>query len=219
MATFLLLFAATAPALGAELRVKASPAVAPCVAAVKPLYERTFGRVLVVETVALGPASSAAGADVVVGADAEMTRILESGASHPDLDIDVATIPWVLVGSSGEAAPDLRALDRSSSRVRVLGGAVGFEARRSLQHLPPERVTSFTAAPGPVRLAEGELAVVPLSLAGKGPVAALAIPPLVARAVGVRASANLDAARRFLDFLSQGPGNAAFRQCGREAAP
>jgi hypothetical protein len=104
-------------------------------------------------------------------------------------------------------------------RVRVLGGTVGLEARRLLQHLPPENVRSLTTPTGPMQLAESELAVVPLSLAGKGRVSPLSLPPLLVRAVGVRASANLEGARQFLAFLTRGPGNAAFRACGREPAP
>lgn len=216
IASLLILLAVGAPARGAELRVKASPAVSPCVLATKPLYERAFGRRLVVETALLGPAASATGADVAVGAEEELTRVIESGASRPDLDVDVARIPWVLVGPARDAAPDLNALDRSTVRVRILGGTVGREARRSLQHLPPERLASFTSGAGPVQLAGDEVAVVPLSLAGNGQVSALSLPPLAVRAVGVRASADVEGTRRFLEFLSQGPGNAAFRACGRE---
>ena len=58
---------------------------------------------------------------------------------------------------------------------------------------------------------------VPLSLAGSGPVTPLDVPPLTARALGVRASARTTEARAFLDFLA-GPGNEAFRVCGRAEA-
>jgi ABC-type molybdate transport system substrate-binding protein len=56
---------------------------------------------------------------------------------------------------------------------------------------------------------------VPLSLAGDGPAVTLAVPPLTARALGVRASPRKDAARAFVEFLAGEPGNAAFRACGR----
>jgi ABC-type molybdate transport system substrate-binding protein len=70
----------------------------------------------------------------------------------------------------------------------------------------------------PLRLAPGEVAVVPLSLAGSGPVSSLAVPPLTVRALGVRASARPDAARSFLEFLTGEKGNATFRACGRTEA-
>jgi hypothetical protein len=218
LTSLLILLSAGMAGPGADLRVKASPAVSPCLAAVKPLYEASFHRTLIVETAGLERATSASGADAVVGVEGELTRLIEGGASHPDLDVDVATIPWVLVGPSAGASPDLHALDSPSVRIRVLGGTVGLPARRMLQHLPAERVLSFTA-PGPLQLTEGELAVVPLSLAGTGRVLPLSLPPLLVRAVGVRASQNLAAARQFLAFLTAGPGSAAFRACGREPAP
>jgi hypothetical protein len=219
LTSLLILAAVGTTGASAELRVRVSPAVGPCVLAVKPLYEATFKGKLTVEMAQLEPAASGTGADAVVGAEGELTHLIEGGASHPDLDVEVATIPWVLVGPSADAAPDIHALDRPSVRVRVLGGTVGLEARRMLQQLPPENVRSLTAPAGPVQLAESELAVVPLSLAGKGRVSPLSLPPLLVRAVGVRASANLEGARQFLAFLTRGPGNAAFRACGREPVP
>ncbi len=219
LTSFLVLAAAGLVASGGELRVRVSPAVGPCVLAVKPLYEATFKGKLTVEVARLESAASGTGADAVVGAEGELTHLIEGGASHPDLDVDVATIPWVLVGPSVDGTPDIRALDRPSVRVHVLGGAVGLEARRMLQRLPPENVRSLTTPQGPVQLAESELAVVPLSLAGKGRVSPLSLPPLLVRAVGVRASANLEGARQFLSFLAHGRGNTAFRACGREPAP
>ena len=220
LAFLLALAAAGATAAPAVLRVKASPAVAPCVAAAGARYERSTGRKLVVETAALGSPESVEGADVVVAADAELNRIIESGATHPDLDVDVARIPWVLAGASGAPSPQPAALARAAAPVRVLGGAAGREALRvlSLQGLAPERAERMDGARGPVRLAAGETAIVPLSLAGPGPVTSLSVPPITARALGVRASAQAGAARAFLDFLAQGPGNEAFRACGRPEA-
>jgi hypothetical protein len=156
---------------------------------------------------------------VVVAADQELNRVIESGATHPDIDIDVARIPWVLAAAPGTAAPEIGGLARSATRVRVLGGAVSREALRnlSLQGTAPGRAERFDGTRGPVRLSPGEAAIVPLSLAGPGPVTALAVPPLTARALGVRASTRAADARAFLDFLA-GPGNEAFRACGRSEA-
>jgi hypothetical protein len=209
------LLAAPLSAAPDALRVAASPAVAPCVAAAVMEYERATGRRVSVETAAVGGPASAEGADVVVAADEELNRVIESGASDPDLDVDVARIPWVLAGAPGTAAPDVRALGRSAGVVRTLDGVVAREAwrRLSLQGFAPDRVERL--ARGPVRLERGDVAVVPLSLAGPGPVTSLEVPPLTVRALGVRSSPRASAARAFLDFLTGEKGNAAFRGCGR----
>lgn len=216
----LTLLAAAALAAPASLRVKASPAVAPCVSTAAAAYERASGRRLVVETAALFDAASTDGADVVVAADAELHRIIEGGATHPDQDVDVASIPWVLVGSGGTGGAgviDAQSLGKAATRVRVMGGVVGREASRALalQGLDPSRVARLREPMAPLRLEPGEAAVVPLSLAGTLPATRLDVPPLTARALGVRASPRPDAIRAFLDFLKGETGNAAFRACGR----
>jgi hypothetical protein len=212
----LVLVAVTAASTPAPLRVRASPVVSPCVAAAGALYERTTGRAIAVSTATLGDPASAEGADVVVAADAELNRIIESGASDPDLDVDVARIPWVLVGASG-AAPDVSAVRRSSETVAVLGGVAAREARRVLarQGFASSRLRALDRAGGPVRLGRGETAIVPLSLAGDLPAASLSLPSITVRALGVRSSARADAVRAFLGFLTGEAGNAAFRACGR----
>jgi hypothetical protein len=212
----LALVAVTASSAPAPLLVKASPVVSPCVAAAGALYERTTGRAIAVSTVAVGEPFSVEGADVVVAADSELNRIIESGASHRDLDVDVARIPWVLVGAFG-ATPDVSAVRRSSQTVAVLGGVAAREARRVLarQGFASSRLRALDRADGPPRLEAGETAIVPLSLAGNLQAASLSLPPITARALGVRSSTRLDAARAFLGFLTGEPGNAAFRACGR----
>jgi hypothetical protein len=212
----LVLAAAAVSATPDALRVRASPAVAPCVAAAGAAFERATGRRTLLETAPLGSATSADGADLVIGADAELHRIIESGASHPDLDLDVARIPWVLVGPPGASAPDLRVLEREGARVKVLGGSLGRQARRGLGSAAGGSLPADGTLP---RLAPGEAAVLPLSLAPPGPVSPTAIPPFVARALGVRASPRAREARAFLDFLAGEAGNAAFRGCGRPEAP
>jgi hypothetical protein len=211
------LLAVSPAAAPTPLRVKASPAVAPCVAAAGLEYERATGRRLAVETAALGSPTSADGADVVVAADQELNRIIESGVSHPELDVDVASIPWVLAGAPGTAALDVRSLGRSAAVVRVLDGVVAREAWRNLarQGFAPARVERLHGTRAPLRLQPGEAAVVPLSLAGAGPVTSLDVPPLTVRALGVRASARPGAARALLEFLTSAKGNEAFRACGR----
>jgi hypothetical protein len=203
LAVPLALAGAAASSAPGPLVVRASPAAAPCVAAAAIPFERATGRSLQVETAPLESPASAAGADVVVAAEAELTRIIESGVSHPDLEVDVARIPWVLVGA------------RSAARVRVPGGVLGRQARRSLEGVASSRLGSLPSDRDLRRLEPDEAAVVPLSLAGPGPVSSLSIPPLTVRALGVRASAKTAAARAFLEFLAGGPGNEAFRACGR----
>ncbi len=212
------LLAAPLLAAPSALRVKASPAVAPCVVAAAAEYQRTSGRRVAVEAAAVGSPGSADGADVVVAADQELNRVIESGASHPDLDVEVARIPWVLAGAPGTAAPELSSLGRPGSVVRSLDGVVARETWRRLHLMgfSPPRVQRVREAP--LRLQPGESAVVPLSLAGAGPVTALDVPPLSVHALGVRASPRKDASRAFLDFLGAEPGSAAFRACGRTEA-
>jgi len=214
----LTLVALAAPQAPAPLRVKATPAVAPCVSAAAAEYQRLTGRRLAVETTPIDMPESAAGADVVVAADQELHRVIESGTSHPELDVDVARIPWVLAGAPGA---DTAALERASGPVLVMDGVVAREARRRLarQGRMPARVSPLREPRGPVRLAPGETALVPLSLAGPGPVTSLDVPPLTVRALGVRASTRLGDVRAFLDFLTGEPGNTAFRACGRPDAP
>jgi hypothetical protein len=212
------LLAASAVAAPAALRVKASPAVAPCVVAAADEYERAAGRRVAVETAAIGPHDSADGADVVVAADQELNRVIESGATDPGLDFEVARFPWVLAGPPGAAAPEMRSLERPGSVVRTPDGVVARETwrRLSLQGFAPPRVVRQGETP--LRLQPGEAAVVPLSLAGPGPVAPLDVPPLRVHALGVRASARKDAARAFLDFLQSARGQAALAACGRPDA-
>jgi hypothetical protein len=202
-------------ARGGALVVKASPATSPCAASAAEAFRRATGGPVEVQTVAIGPVGSAAGADVVIAIEEELTRVIEGGESEPDLEFDVAAIPWVLTGA-GTGAPDLRSLARSGARVRVLGGAIGRHARQSLETLPPDRVETARTPDGLRDLAPGEVALVPLSLAGPGPVTATEVPALLAKAVGVRGSPRAGTARAFLDFLAAGPGNAAFRACGRD---
>ena len=210
--------AATLAAAPPALRVKASPAVAPCAAAAALAYERASGQGVAVQAAEIGMPGSAAGADVVVAADAELQRIEESGASDPDLELAIARIPWVLAVAPG-TDPDVRAVARQDAVVRTLDGVAAREAWRSLalQGFAPARVERQRG--GPVRLGPGEAAIVPLSLAPPGPASSLDVPPLVARAVGIRAGGRRDAARSFLAFLAGEAGNAAFRACGREEKP
>jgi hypothetical protein len=203
-----------APPPPGSLRVKASPVASPCVAAAAALFTSSTGRPVAVETGNVELPTSATGFDVVVGADEELTRVIEGGASHPDLDVDVARIPWVLLTPASSPAADLAALGRTDTQVKMLGGTVGRRARGDLGPLP--NTEKVQASAGTLRVQPGEAAIVPLSLAGPGHVSTVPLTPVLVRAVGVRRSPHLDAARAFLDFLVSESGNAAFRRCGRE---
>lgn len=217
----LLLLAATASPAGAPLRIKASPAVVPCVSAAAQEYARATGRAPLVETAAIGSPESVAGADVVVAANRELNRVIESGMTRPDQEVDVAEIPWVAAGPAGTGAPSVASLGRTQL-VDVLGGVVAQETWRRLAQRGLQPARSERGARGAereaVRLQPGEAAVVPLSLAGAAAVTPLDVPPLLARALGVRASQRPEASRAFLDFLTSEKGNAAFRACGRADA-
>src|SRR5262245_6709559 len=79
------------PAADAPLSVRASQAVIPCVAAAAREYP--LARV----TVLAGGYRELAGADAFVGAAPEVTRALESGAARLRSEVDIASVPWVLV--------------------------------------------------------------------------------------------------------------------------
>jgi hypothetical protein len=169
-----------------------------------------------VETGSVEGAASATGSDVLVGSVDELTRTLESGAVDLGTDAEIARIPWVLVG----AVSDVRSAARSEAPVRVPGGVVSREARRALaqQGLSPQRLASLPPGASAVRLAAGESAIVPLSLAGSSTGTSVAVPPVAVRAVAVTGSARPAEARAFVQFLAAGTGNEAFRVCGRGAA-
>jgi hypothetical protein len=206
-----------APRAKGALVVKASPVARPCVLAAAATIGPSATRVTV-EPADIGAVDSAAGADVVVAAQEELTRVIEGGASMPEAESEIGRIPWVLVAPSGSPSPDLQSLARTDATVRVPRGAIARHARASLETLPPGRVRSVRAEEGAVEPRAGELALVPLSLAGAGAVTATRVPPVLVIAVGVRTSRQPDAARAFVEFLASGPGNAAFRACGRDVS-
>jgi hypothetical protein len=206
--------AATLPASG-PLVVKASPVARPCVAAAAAAY----GSHVVVRTADIGAVTSAADADVVVAAEEELTRVIEGGATVPDVEAELGAIPWVLLAPPGQAAPGaIRSLSRTGATVRVPRGAIARHARASLEGLEPGRVRGVHADAASLVPRSGELALVPLSLAGPGSVSATEVPPVNVIGVVARASARKDAARAFVEFLSAGKGQAAFLACGRETS-
>jgi accessory colonization factor AcfC len=193
---------------GAEaLRVRASSAVAPCVAAAAREFHP------VTASVAVGGFRDLHDADVFVGADVEVTRALESGGGVIRSEADVARIPWVLVVGSGNplALRGTGDLAHAGGDVWVLGGLAASQARRVLAEVPPERLKESEDAG---RLRDASPALVPLSLAGAGERLAVDMPALVARAVVAAGTKQPEAAMAFVAFLASEPGQRAFAKCG-----
>jgi hypothetical protein len=197
---------------GTSLSVRASQAVLPCATAAAREYSQA--RV----TVTPGGFRDLAGADAFVGADVEVTRALESGAAVLESEVDIASVPWVLVVASGNplglrGTADLRG---AASEVWVLGGVAGSTARRSLAELPPDRVRD---SEDPHALRAAPVALVPLSLAGSGERLATDVPPLVARAAVAERAPHAEAAQAFVRYLASEPGQRAFAACGAPRQP
>ena len=202
-AAVITLAAAPAPAL----RVRATEAMAPCLAAATRAFTGGSGSAPSVETGDLADPT----ADVLVGSAVEVTRALESGRAQNDSDVEVASVPWVLV--LGEAAPALQSLKDVAAaglEVEVPAGPASYEARRALAAAAAVRVRESDAK----ALRKAGIALVPLSLAGPGRRIAVDVPALVAQAaVGARA-ASPEAARAFVEFLGGENGRRAFAECG-----
>jgi hypothetical protein len=186
------------------LRVRATPAVSPCVEAAARAYEKK-GRV-VVET---GSLADPALADVLVGAAAEVTRALEGGSAVTDSDAEVARVKWVLVVPEGNPSQihGLGDADRAAVEVWIAGGPAAHEARRAAEKLAPARVREAPDGSVP-RGASAALA--PACLAGPGERLAVAVPDLVVEAAVSAAAARPEAARDFVAFLSSAAGRRAF---------
>jgi hypothetical protein len=136
------------------------------------------------------------GADLVVGDDSEITRMLEGGVADVGTAFDLGSLPWVVVVPAGSPAGALSAL--APERVAVLGGAAGRAARSSLQGVDPERLRLSRDAE---ELRTARYALVPRSLAGPGEHRPSSVRPLVATAALVTESPRAVDARRLLSFL------------------
>jgi hypothetical protein len=194
----LLLLAVLSPAADAvaatgALHVRANEAFAPCLRPALEAFSRESGLSVVVD---VGEPDPPRGADVVVGDDSEMTRMLEGGVADVGTAFDLGSLPWVLVVPAGSPAGALSAL--APERVAVLGGAAGRAARSSLQGMSAERLRVSRDA-GELRTAA--YALVPRSLAGPGEHRLSSVRPLIATAALVSESSRAADARRLLLFL------------------
>jgi len=187
------------------LRVRATVAVAPCVEAAAKTYGKRGGRV-VVETGTLGDAATA---DVLVGAAAEVTRAMESGAAALDSDTEVARVPWLLVVTSGNpyGVHDLADAARAGIEVWVAGGPAAHAARRAAQAAAPERLREASDGVAPAGAAAS---LAPLCLAGAGERLPTDVPDLVVEAAVSARTTVPAAARDFVTFLASPAGRSAF---------
>lgn len=192
---------------GDPLRVRASPAAAPCAEAAARVWQSTAGRRVAVEAGALREEGDP---DVLVGGSVELTRALEGRDAVSDSDVEVASIPWVLHLSGTGSIQSLDDLARSGVEATLLAGDASYEARRALAEHKVGRVreTSDTR-----RLRSAAVSLVPLSLAGSGRRVPVDVPPLrVGAAVGVRAH-QPDDASAFVRYLGSEAGQRSFAAC------
>lgn len=195
---------ALAPAAGATpLRVRASPAFAACLEAPIAAFNGSSGARAVLHAAEPDPPRDA---DLVVGDDLEMTRLLEGGIAGGAFDLGY--LPWVTVVPRGSSA-DV-ALAAQGERVAVLGGRAGREARASLGTVGAGRVR-VTRDVAELRAARH--ALVPRSLAGEGEHRPSPVRPLVATAAVIAGSARAAETRRLLAFLQTGEGARLLDRC------
>jgi len=205
----LVLTLASAPLLsgGSVLHVRASVAFVPCIEPVVQAYNRASATRALLDVGVPDPVGSA---DVVIGDDSEMTRLLEGGDASLATAVDLGEMPWVHVAPEGWAAAAVH------GPVTVLGGAAGREARTRLSM--SRAAMRVTADPEELRRASA--ALVPLSLAGAGARRPADLTPLRATAAEVAAGRNGAAAKRFLAFLQSHEARATVDRCfGGPAIP
>lgn len=192
-----------APAASRPLRVRASEAFAACLAPALEAFTRETGLRAVLE---VGDPDPADGVDVVVGEDAELTRLLESGRADPRAAVDLGTIPWVYVSPEGSGADLAQSIARAD-RFVVLGGRLGRAAREALgSRVPPERLRATRDA---AELRGAAFALVPRSLAGAGEQRLAPVRPLTVVTVVVGGSTEPLAARALVGWLGSARGRAA----------
>jgi hypothetical protein len=210
----LLVTLATAPLQSGStaLHVRSSVAFAPCLVPVVEAYRRESGRAAVLD---IGLPDPAGDADVVIGEDSEMTRLLEGGTAKLTTAIDLGSVPWVFVDRQGSS---FTAFSNDSGTVAVLGGIAGREARSLLSRMGETRPQVLTDAQD---LGRARNALVPRSLAGAGDHRPADVAPLMATAAEIRASRHGESARGFLAFLASTRARAMVDGCfrGGAAAP
>lgn len=188
------LSAATLSGAAPALKVRTNAAFAACLTTALDAFNRTSPVPAVLTVAEPDPPMDA---DLVVGDDAEMTRLLEGGLADLATARDLGYLPWVEVAPAGAPARALSALP--GGRVAVLGGRAGREARAALGTLGPGRLQ---VSRDPSVLRSAPFALVPRSLAGNGIHRVSTVRPLVATAAVVVNGRHAAEARRLLQFLA-----------------
>lgn len=184
----------------AHVTIRASAAFAPLVEPALAAFTRETGLRATLEVREPDPAQ---GADLVVGDDSELRRVLEGGSADLATAVDLGYVPWVLVAPPASPA-DVRSAAEQADRLFVLGGRLGREARAALRlGLPVERLQPSSDV---AELRGVRYALVPRTLAGPGAQRPAGVRPLVAVAAVVADSANPAGARQLLAFLKSARG-------------
>jgi hypothetical protein len=175
------------------LHLRTSEAFAPCLAPALQAFSRESGLSVVVDVGDLDPPH---GADIVIGDDSEMTRLLEGGVAELATSFDLGSVPWVLVVPAGSPAGALSTL--APERVAVMGGRASRAARQALQAMPAERVRVSRDAD---ELRQARYALVPRSLAGPGEQRPSGVRPLMAVTALITHAPHPSGARALVAFL------------------
>ena len=195
----------SAAAAPEPVRVRASAAFASCLAPALDAVALAAGMPVVLTTADPDPPQDA---DLVVGDDVEMTRLLESGTAEVASAVDLGQIPWVTVVPEGSPRGSVTAF--ATEPVSILGGRAAREARASLGTLDAGRL-AVTSDAGALRRAR--YALVPRSLAGAGERRASAVRPLVATAALITHSPRRASAARLLARLAGTEGRRVLGAC------
>jgi hypothetical protein len=182
------------------VRVRASAAFAPCLEPALAAFSRESGIATVLDVNEPDPPGEA---DVVVGDDAELQRLLEGGTADIPSSFDLGYIPWVFVVP--ERSPESVSALASADRVYLPGGKVGLVGRVALKAVSAERVR---VSSDPKELRQASYALVPRSLAGPGEHRPAGVRALVATAAMITAAPHPAGARQLLAFLKSPRGRA-----------
>ncbi|HEY2942812.1 MAG TPA: hypothetical protein VGN09_10310 [Vicinamibacteria bacterium] len=197
------------------VHLRTSEAFAPCLAPALQAFSRESGLSVVVDVGDLDPPR---GADVVIGDDSEMTRLLEGGLADLGTSFDLGSLPWVMVVPAGSPVASLSVL--APERVSVMGGRASRAARESLHGMPAERVRVSRDAD---ELRQARYALVPRSLAGPGEQRPSGVRPLMAVTAVIADAPHASGARALLAFLRSERARRLLASCldapGRGTAP
>ena len=194
------------PAGAAELRVRASEAMAPCLGPALDAFARESRVPVLLE---VGAPDGAGKASLLVGDDAELRRALEGGGADVRTAIDLGYVPWVAVIPLDSPPQSLTAF-AGAGEVAVLGGPAGERARESLGARQLEVTRDVRA------LRAARYALVPRTLAGPGHQRPSDVPALVAVAAVVDGAPAEADARRLLAYLKTPRAQGVLGKCFAE---